>query len=998
MKIKLTKEQQEKLHSVGLVNVGKQVEVEEPVFNKNYAEWKKTLPLAGHSTLTLKAISTCLWTKRSGEHRKDFVLPQPKQEVKVQAKFPRWELRVIIGLLVLILGWLIFALPARAQFSQIVFIEWRDGGSAVTDGFFTFPFAIDCTTNVTCTSDGSTLTLSASAGSGGRWDQLTAPTGAMSLVSNADAEIMTWDFQSNFSTDRFVLKQTTGNPTGGALLLVSATDADVLLAQFGTTNGVQITQAGVLSAIGAGGITATLGDSATSFFSSGTLEVGIGGTGAGAFTLGSVVFAGASGVYTQDNSNLFWNDTANRLGIGTNAPSYTVHLKGSGVDVVGLKIENTAVGGKTWGLSPGVPLVTQGGFSIYNFTDSRADLRIDPDGNVGIGTAAPDTLLHLEAVGATALTLTAGAASIAQIQFGDAADTNAGRIDFDNSDNSLNFLTTDTRHMKILDSGDIGIGIDTPDALLHVHLGSAGAVGARAAGDDFVIENSTNAGMSILSPDTSTSTIIFGSPSDPLGADIKWNHDGNVFIIGSRKLTATLRLVSGGGVTALEIDGDQNFDFQAGNLTTTGTVQGVTQAEFDTLTNDLMADALHRHSELSASDGSPDAVVQMTVTGQEMIFSQSLAMRTNTSQGTDNQFIKIAGGGGLTDVRGAIIVLGGNQEATFPGHLVLNPGNVANAQVQIDSTIFTDAGRVSIGTASPATSALLELSSTTGALLPTRMTTTQRNALTAVDGMVLYNSTDAQLQGRIAAAWVDLGAGAGGGAPTDATYITQTSNAGLSAEQALDALASGIMRVDTAAGVITSLTDSAGIAANISDERGTGVMQFSGQTFEISILDSDAVPDPATSNVWSEPFTIAATNDNWARLVWVFTDTGSARNCLHGGFLVPNDYDTGGTASFNVVWSSPVLTNDVEWDLDYRGIGGNDTESFDQATAVESLNANDVAPSAAWERLEIALGITEANLAPGDDVEFLLCRDMSDAGDTLVGDAYLFRLIFSYTN
>lgn len=66
----------------------------------------------------------------------------------------------------------------------------------------------------------------------------------------------------------------------------------------------------------------------------------------------------------------------------------------------------------------------------------------------------------------------------------------------------------------------------------------------------------------------------------------------------------------------------------------------------------------------------------------------------------------------------------------------------------------------------------------------------------------------------------------GGGAPTDATYITQTSNATLSAEQALDALSSGIMRVDTAAGVITSLTDSSGIADNVSDETGSGALMF----------------------------------------------------------------------------------------------------------------------------------------------------------------------------
>lgn len=68
--------------------------------------------------------------------------------------------------------------------------------------------------------------------------------------------------------------------------------------------------------------------------------------------------------------------------------------------------------------------------------------------------------------------------------------------------------------------------------------------------------------------------------------------------------------------------------------------------------------------------------------------------------------------------------------------------------------------------------------------------------------------------------------GTGSGAPTDATYITQTANGSLSAEQALSALSTGIMRVATTTGVITSLTDSAGIAANISDETGIDALVF----------------------------------------------------------------------------------------------------------------------------------------------------------------------------
>lgn len=64
----------------------------------------------------------------------------------------------------------------------------------------------------------------------------------------------------------------------------------------------------------------------------GTLPVGSGGTGTSvAFTAGSVVFAGTSGVYAQDQSNLFWDDTNNRLGIGTAVPDAPLQISGNTV-------------------------------------------------------------------------------------------------------------------------------------------------------------------------------------------------------------------------------------------------------------------------------------------------------------------------------------------------------------------------------------------------------------------------------------------------------------------------------------------------------------------------------------------------------------------------------------------------------------------------------------------------------------------------------------------
>jgi len=74
----------------------------------------------------------------------------------------------------------------------------------------------------------------------------------------------------------------------------------------------------------------------------GTVAVANGGTGtATALTPGSVVFAGASGVYSQDNAQLFWDDTNNRLGIGTATPSYTIHSTG----IIGSTLTGSATTG-----------------------------------------------------------------------------------------------------------------------------------------------------------------------------------------------------------------------------------------------------------------------------------------------------------------------------------------------------------------------------------------------------------------------------------------------------------------------------------------------------------------------------------------------------------------------------------------------------------------------------------------------------------------------------
>lgn len=75
--------------------------------------------------------------------------------------------------------------------------------------------------------------------------------------------------------------------------------------------------------------TALLQDVGITISHSGVFGVSRGGTGTGTqFTPGSILFAGSSGVYSQDNSNLFWDDANNRIGKGVTAPLSQLHFVG----------------------------------------------------------------------------------------------------------------------------------------------------------------------------------------------------------------------------------------------------------------------------------------------------------------------------------------------------------------------------------------------------------------------------------------------------------------------------------------------------------------------------------------------------------------------------------------------------------------------------------------------------------------------------------------------
>ena len=104
------------------------------------------------------------------------------------------------------------------------------------------------------------------------------------------------------------------------------------------TEVLPIVQSSTTKQVSVANLTAGRAVSASSLALTTALPVTSGGTGTGtAFTAGSVVFAGASGTYSQNNGNFFWDNTNAWLGIGT-SPSYALSVLGATIDINGASV------------------------------------------------------------------------------------------------------------------------------------------------------------------------------------------------------------------------------------------------------------------------------------------------------------------------------------------------------------------------------------------------------------------------------------------------------------------------------------------------------------------------------------------------------------------------------------------------------------------------------------------------------------------------------------
>ena len=165
-------------------------------------------------------------------------------------------------------------------------------------------------------------------------------TGTTAITTTIGANKVTNAMLAQIATASFLGRVTTAT---GNVETLTGTQATTLLNVF--TSSLK----GLAPASG-GGTTNFLRADGTWAAAGGSMAIGGSITSA---TAGSVLFAGTSGVLQQDNANFFWDDSNNRLGIGTTSPNFPLTLDKSSSYTLGLLNSNIGTIGQYTGLTFG---------------------------------------------------------------------------------------------------------------------------------------------------------------------------------------------------------------------------------------------------------------------------------------------------------------------------------------------------------------------------------------------------------------------------------------------------------------------------------------------------------------------------------------------------------------------------------------------------------------------------------------------------------------------
>ena len=516
-------------------------------------------------------------------------------------------------------------------------------------------------------------------------------------------------------------------------------------------------------------------------------------------TAGSVLFAGTSGVLQQDNANLFWDDTNNRLGIGTTTPSDKLHIS-----------TNTSAVNTTLTLSTKTDTIN---FITFADTGGATQGAIYGTGSTFVyGTYLPSQVGINGFSGGIGLRVR-NTASSSIIFYGGNANTdfsekyfqlygNTGNVVIQNNgtftDNGqrlqvqgtslLNGFTTisgsTTAASAIARGGllsstlvasansDVLIGLDINPTFTNGGFSGVSNIGLRVGGTsglNYDIANQrlgigTNTPLDRLSVTTTASTnnvIRMTSNSSNANLISFRNSDasqqgaflstGSSFVYGTY-LANQCTLSGGAGGVALRVNNTANINFYGGN------------ADSDFSVNYFRLFAATGNVVIQNGGTFTDSGYRLDVNGTARYTGFVKFFNNDTYFGsTENNGIfaplTYSNSNYPAVETNSIGVVGGiqgvvNTVFTVATKITFQIGTGVNSKIAQFSPTTGNFIIQNGGTFTDNASALIQMNSTSKGFLPPRMTTTERNAIgTPAAGLIVYDTTLNKLCVRTASAW-----------------------------------------------------------------------------------------------------------------------------------------------------------------------------------------------------------------------------------------------------
>jgi hypothetical protein len=713
-----------------------------------------------------------------------------------------------------------------------------------------------------------------------------------------------------------------------------------------------------------------------------------------ALTAGSVVFSDGSNL-AQDNSNFFWDDTNNRLGLGTTTPLDTLHVVGN-MDLVHTAAENDdhafeidcdAAGfGDVKALDI---LYTTGAVAA---TEDEEAILINIDETLSTGG---------EVVGVQVLTTTEGSAAIIASKCGPGVDAIRQETGtFGNMDSALNKAVDVLAALSSGGAGNISLFVADNDTFTIGDAATFGAMeiivdtGASGAGIAPTFEYSTGVDTwATFSPADGTNGfrntgVIAWNVNDLSGFAVGTGSEYLIRITRTRNTLATTPIVDEVQIAALtEFKWDLNGDVNLNSLTL---ATDLAVAEGGTGASTLLDNGV-----LVGSGTGAITALTVGTNGQLLIGSTAADPVFGTLTSSDSTIEFTAGAGTLsiqgaaaTDTQAGVIELATDAE-TNTGTATNRATTPANITAWTGGTNLVTVGTIATGTWQ-------------GTVLADEYGGTGQS--TFAKGDILYASaanTLAKLpigsDNQVLVVNVDVPnweAQAGGG---------DVSKVGTPVDNQI-----GVWTGDgTLEGDASFLWDGTGlkieeVAAAAADTANFGQIWVKNDTPNTLWFTDDAGTDTQLGVGGGMPdfvvqWSAAALENNYTPVAPPEQDTTTniirkvrafdynTIEYADGHFEVPPDMDTTGTITFSVQWYArtvPSPSENVIWQIEHAAVAT--TEDQDSATFTAEVAAASATGTTQNALVRATWTETRANLGwvAGDTVYVKWSRKSTDANDT----------------